>query len=1495
MNFFTQRIKYLLVIALLACLWTLNRPGSAIIKGDKGTKLKTVVTPNPMLAPLSVSIAKNTDKGTGISLTRVNPEEAQKADYAAFINNHPFNQKKSEKEEEEGGEFDNETLAPTLAWEQDFLRTMDPQLKRPTPEVLAAIVKQNNSNRSNGALIPGIPGAATTPWVERGPNNVGGRTRILVWDPNDVNGKKVWAGGVSGGLWYNNDITDANASWTKVDDFWPNLSAVAMAFDPNNSQIAYVGTGEGFSVTTPGAGIWKTTNGGTTWTQLTSTANFSFVSDLAVRNEGGTSVIYAAIDGLSYKGIFHNAENAGLQRSTDGGATWTQVLPNIPGNQNGVILNFNPASISISKTNRIWVGTRQSPFGADNQGGGYILYSDDGTTWVTSNVSTVTNGSGRITVACAPSDGNFVYAFVEDNNKLKNILKTVNAGTNWAATASPVDADNGIPANDFTRGQAFYDQAIKVDPNDPNVVIVGGIDLFRTTNGGTSWTQISKWSDNGPLANLTSSTVHADHHAIAFKPGSSSTVLFGNDGGVFYTTSIATAGTVDVIKVRNMNYNVTQFYSAAQHPTGGSNYFLGGTQDNGTQKFNGAGISATTEATGGDGAYCFIDQTNPLYQITSYTNNQYYLSTDGGATFPTAALNDGNTGSFINPATYDNSLHILYTYKDRANNSIYRMSGVTGPSPTVSTVTIAGLTSAATAFSVSPYTTASTTLYIGTNNGKILKATNADATPTVTDLSAGLPTGSVSCIEIGASENELLVTFFNYGIAKIWYSSNGGTSWVDKSGNYPNIPARWALFNPNNRNEVILATELGIYGTTGFNSATPAWTQSNNGFANVRTDMLQIRKSDFQVIAGTHGRGMYSSSAFNTVQPAISSFTPTSAGAGATITITGTNLTGVTAVSFGGTAALTFTNVSATTVTAVVGQGATGTLSLTTAGGTATFAGFTFIPAPTVSSFTPTSAGSGAVITITGTNFSGVPTVTFGGTAASSVSLVSATTITAVVGAGSSGSLSVTTLGGTAGLAGFTFIPAPAISSFTPTGAGAGATVTITGTNLSGTTTVTFGGTNATSFTNVSATTVTAVVGSGTSGNVSITTPGGTASRSGFAFCLPPTLTAGGATTFCSGGSVTLTTNGQAPLQWLKDGTPVSGATNASFSATTTGVYTVSATVTGGCTLVSAGTSVTVNALPATPTISASGPVSFCTGGSVTLTSSASTGNQWIKDGTAIASANNATLAVNTPNTYSVSVTNTNNCAATSTGTAVVINPLPAVPTVSAGGPLTFCDTGKVVLTSSAATGNQWFNGNTAISSGGTGVTYTANVSGTYKVVVTDINSCSASSAGTVVTANTTPPKPTITASGADLLSSSSAGNLWYKDASAITPAVTTQTYRPTLSGYYKVQASIAGCTGAFSDAYYYLVTAVVNISGNTIGSYKILPNPVTDKLSVQATSSTNKISIKLFSPTGSVVISQEFIGSILINMSALSPGMYTVILTDTKTRKQESKQIIKQ
>ena len=732
-------------------------------------------------------------------------------------------------------------------FDQEFEMTKDPALGYVPKERLQTARQIMKNRKSLPALKKSA--VANAQWTERGPGNVGGRTRALAWDPNTAN--KVWAGAITGGLWYNNDITNATSTWHVVDDFWQDLAVSAIAFDPNNSQIMYVGTGEGYYTgSSRGQGIWKSTDGGATWEQLQSTNAFDFVLDIVVRDESGTSVIYAAVDGRYYRGSWGHYSNQGLQRSTDGGLSWTQVLPHhkkVDGSGN--THPFTPADLELAADNRLWVGTMKNPWG---NGGGTILWSDDGTTWsVDSTTYGTITGVGRVELACAPSDANVVYGMIEANQNVEKVIYTNNKGATWTNVTEPSDL---IEPLDMSRGQAWYDLIIQVDPNDPNTAICGAIDLHKTTDAGNTWTQLSYWT-------LLSPNVHSDQHEIKFKPGSSTQIVFGNDGGIYYSGNGGTAFTV-----MNNNYNATQFYACAIHPDAGSNYFLAGAQDNGTQKFTGAGYNNTTEATGGDGAFTHIDQDESNYQYTSYVYNSFYVSSDGGASFTNVEPSVTDSGAyFINPTDFDDTNNLFY-----ASNGSGHYLRWDDPHTTTGTFTNVAIPIMAgdkvSAVTVSPFT--ANRVFFGSNNGKIIRVDNAHTnTPTTTQINsgAGMPASWINCIAIDPNtENHMLAIFSNYGVSSVWETTDGGTTWRDCEGDLPDMPVRWAVINPDNTSEVLIATELGVWSTDKLDGTNTRWVPANSGQANVRTDMLKTRSSDNLVIAATYGRGLYSSDVFGT-------------------------------------------------------------------------------------------------------------------------------------------------------------------------------------------------------------------------------------------------------------------------------------------------------------------------------------------------------------------------------------------------------------------------------------------------------------------------------------------------------------------------------------------------------------------------------------------------------------------------------------------------------
>jgi hypothetical protein len=765
--------------------------------------------------------------------------------YEQFLANHPYNDDSRKIDLEE---WENTPKADRidLAWQQNFIMTMDPSLGHPSPEKL-----QNAKSRVEAASAQyrmknaGID-TSNLPsliWEERGPYDVGGRTRAIMYDPNDLTLEKVWAGGVTGGLWFNTNISNANNAWVPVDEFWKTLSISAITYDPTNTQVFYVGTGEGFGSGSGGMGdgIFKSTDAGLTWSQLSASTNMKFIRDLVVRNENGQGVLYAAVRNTDYSGFTAQVGDEGLYRSTDGGQTFTQVMPTVPGST----YHYAIGDIEIGADNRIWLGSINAISDNGSRGGGDILYSDDGL-----NFTRVRNTDGeRVELAVAPSNAAYIYALVEKNGVLDKLLRSTDSGTTWQTLSEPNDDDPGIPASDFTRGQAWYDLIAQVDPNDESTVVVGGINVFRSQDTGNTWQQVSHWYGGFGYPYL-----HADQHQFIFKPGSSSEILSGSDGGLTYSSNFNSA--TPNFSDRNAAYNVTQYYAGAISSLAGSNNMLAGSQDNGTERFYQSGLGATDRATGGDGAFCFIDEFSPSFQITSYVYNAYWRSLNSGNSFGPRFINNSD-GRFINPADYDSGLNILYACKNA--RYVYRYKDV-NTNVVEETLEIRNLGGSATALKVSPYLDTASTLFVAGGSGKLFRVDHADGLQPeiITDLTgSNFPTGYLSCIQVGRSEDELIVTYSNYGNPSVLYTNDGGQTWVIKEGDLPDMPVRWALFNPRDSNNVILATELGVWESNNFMDASPNWHPANNGLANVRVDMLQLRMSDYTIMAATHGRGVY--------------------------------------------------------------------------------------------------------------------------------------------------------------------------------------------------------------------------------------------------------------------------------------------------------------------------------------------------------------------------------------------------------------------------------------------------------------------------------------------------------------------------------------------------------------------------------------------------------------------------------------------------------------
>lgn len=784
-----------------------------------------------------------------------------------------------------------ELKGPDKSTFRDVLMTMNPK----TGEIPRSHVRQVILNQRTRAEEE-----RDFKW-EQVNSEIAGRVRSIMIDPND--GNKLWAGAVTGGLWYNPDFRN-NAAWIPVSDDWESMSIACISFDPKDPKVFYVGTGESFTSvniyresTSAGVGIYKTTDGGVTWSLLPSTSAFDYVNDIVVRDEDGTSVIYAGVASGIYQGsIFGSTPSDGLFRSDDAGNSWTQVLPNISGSS----VPYAVSDIELTNSGDLFVGTMRN---LELKGGGIILNSSDGINWNVFNdhadhVSNVViiGIPGRVILT---SEGDNIYAFgtgglqnfnqIRDTPDFNQIWKFVE--NNWEQIDGPQGNWAGLP---------WHAAAMGLDPNNPDRMVVGGLNAHASANssqGGLSWVEVSDWSsmfyfssylvpyyDLKNIENMKNRFIHADIHSLQFVSGSSDELLSSTDGGVQYTSDFSKSfepfsgeklESYPTFGHINNSFVTTQYYTIALHPEKGRMEILAGSQDNSTHTNESGKITYASLIGSGDGAYCFFDRDDPTLRITSHQINNYnFFVRKVGKFFGT------NTGSFINPAEYDDRSNLLYT-----NMAVDGGFEVLNPELTGRFLDTLGVinanqyvgknmlglpqyfevklgtfsTAAFSALKLSPHNDElDATMVLGNQLGDVFVTTGLPYNPKSKKIDKDqLPVGYISSIDIGDSNNDILVTFSNYGVESVWYTKNGGAEWKSLERNLPDIPVRHGIFNPLDDQKILLATEIGVWGLENILDENEEWKSYNEGFPNVRVDMIKARASDSVVAVATHGRGIF--------------------------------------------------------------------------------------------------------------------------------------------------------------------------------------------------------------------------------------------------------------------------------------------------------------------------------------------------------------------------------------------------------------------------------------------------------------------------------------------------------------------------------------------------------------------------------------------------------------------------------------------------------------
>jgi hypothetical protein len=796
-------------------------------------------------------------------------------------------------------------------------------------EVIGEDVEFPNGTGGGGA---GDGSASTSgalgTWQSIGPGNVGGRTRALLIDP--VNPDVMYAAAVAGGIW--KTINGGNA-WLPLNDFLANIAVTCLAFDPSNSNTIYAGTGEGFfnADNVRGAGIFKSTDAGAHWTRLPATASspdFFFVNDIVVSPSNGQHV-YAAT-------------RSGVFRSLDGGSTWNQaIVSNAANGANGamdLVMRTDQATDYIFAS----VGTfaRAHIFrNIDAAGAG---------TW--EDVFSEAN-MGRTSLSIAPSNQNIVYALatcitcgvgsnpnfptLSYTDALLGVFRSNASGDagSWAARvrsnstnlqdtlllSNPVNGaltQCGIGSSQMFN-QGWYDNVIAVDPTDPEKVWIGGVDIFRSDNGGVNWGVASYWwfqNDGTPPNNALPQFAHADNHIIAFHPNyngtTNQTIFAGSDGGLFKSDN-ATTGNVGyatgttpgggaitpaspicgvpfapgasftvpapvIWSTLNNGYAVTQFYHGLPYPNGQT--YFGGAQDNGTNRGTDVtGPNAWARINGGDGGYVAVNPSNTNTIFFETTNLNLRRSTNGGAS--SALVINGIAGDvfpFITVFRMDpitpTRLWIGGRFMWRTDNNATNWIRTSNAQQTGGSIT---------AMAISPAN--SNVVINGAASGQLRRTTvgltaNAASVLASTWLQTFTPrgngNGTISWIEYDPTNpSNVWATISNFNgtpnaqgtsAGHVFKSADGGATWTLADGTQtpgnvnaiPDIPAHSVVIDPNDNQRIYVGTDLGVFVSLdgGHN-----WARETTGFSNTVVESLSAVNNNgvTTLFAFTHGRGAF--------------------------------------------------------------------------------------------------------------------------------------------------------------------------------------------------------------------------------------------------------------------------------------------------------------------------------------------------------------------------------------------------------------------------------------------------------------------------------------------------------------------------------------------------------------------------------------------------------------------------------------------------------------
>jgi PKD repeat protein len=685
---------------------------------------------------------------------------------------------------------------------------------------------ENHVTKAYESYLASHPGARSQSgnWINLGPFEIPegrgykglGRVNALAFDPTNPN--TIWIGAPSGGLW--KTTTNGN-DWISSTQDLPSLGVSAILIDHTNPSVMYIGTGDRDAGDAYGVGVYRSTDGGNTWHPW-NTGIASHTVGRLLMHPGNNMIIFAATNG-------------GLYRSANGGATWTRV-------ENG---DFKDVVFKPNDPNIVYAAANGNFYRSANGGLSF------------SQVSSGLPGSSRAAIAVSPANPSYVYVILTNGDSFKGLYRSTDSGQSFSVrSTTPNIMSWGCNGGDG--GQAWYDLDIACDPENADLIFAGGVNCFKSINGGSTWNISSHWwGDCGVTS------VHADLHVLEYNP-LNNRLYAGNDGGVYYTDNQG----ANWVEITN-GLPIGQVYKIGQSATQ-RNKTLNGYQDNGTSTYMG---NHWKFVLGGDGMECAVDPLDANYSYaTVYFGYiaRFYQNINNGTVAENGFNGINESGAWVTPFILDEkNPNIMFVgYKN-----VWRSTNVKSPSSQIVWQKISsglgGIDSEdMRVLEQSPVNT--DILFAARYDNRLFRTNNCKAIiPTWVNLTGLLPqSGGINDIECHPFNPDIVYLSQNN---KIYQSSDRGITWENISGTLPDVAFTSIAAYKNSHDGLYISSDIGVFYKDAFMSD---WIMFSDGLP-VDASVTEIEifydsndPSGDIIRAGTYGRGLWESDVFHTAPAA---------------------------------------------------------------------------------------------------------------------------------------------------------------------------------------------------------------------------------------------------------------------------------------------------------------------------------------------------------------------------------------------------------------------------------------------------------------------------------------------------------------------------------------------------------------------------------------------------------------------------------------------------